>query len=97
MTTTHTHHQLFIVGAAGDLKEEVPEGLKGFGTESHWADSTQKLNSATGLVSSQCLLCCPCFTAQMLLGGGMKEHLSAKVHRYVYYLFIKKYNMFIVC
>ena len=76
---SNASHQLFVVGAAGDLDEKIPEGLKGFGSELHWAESMQKLNSSTGLVSAQCLLCCPCFMAQMMLGGGMKDHLSENV------------------
>jgi hypothetical protein len=73
-------YQLFVVGAAGDLEEEIPESLKCFGSESHWAESMSRLNASTGLVSAHCVLCCPCFVAEMMLGGGMKDHLAAKVH-----------------
>ena len=76
------HHQLFVVGAAGELNDTIPDGLKGYGNEEHWAESMEKINGATGLVSPFCIFCCPCFVVQMMLGGGLKDHLNEKVAGY---------------
>ena len=80
MATTSSKYKLFVVGAAGDLSENIPEGLKLFGSESHWKESMKIINKSTGLVSPLCLFCCPCFVCNMLLGGGLKDHLAREVH-----------------
>ena len=75
------HQQIFVLGAAGDLTADMPEGLKGYGNEKHWEESMKKINSRASLISPMCLFCCPCFVCQMLLGGGMKDYLHQRVRK----------------
>jgi hypothetical protein len=78
---SNANYQTFVIGAAGDLKEELPSGLKGFGTEEHWEATVKQLNSSTSMCSAQCLFCCPCFTLMMICGGGVEGHLSERVKK----------------
>lgn len=77
------NYQTFVLGAAGDIKDELPSGLEGFGTEEHWESTVKQINSSTSMCSSECLMCCPCFVMMMVCGGGVEKHLSQKVHRWV--------------
>jgi len=86
------NYQTFVLGAAGDIKDELPSGLEGFGTEEHWESTVKQINSSTSMCSSECLMCCPCFVMMMVCGGGVEKHLSQKVHRVMIKLNRDHYN-----